>query len=287
VKLIFFRDLIDLYHDEAKEKKILIVPCCGLDCIPSDLGTFLAVKKLEELGKTCKRVKSSVIKLVGGISGGTTNTLFSINEIPKSMRSRMMRPYALNPEDQQTGSDRDMKFILKDSDFGWISPFLLAFADTRVVRRSAALMKYHDDFRYIEGKSSKYFISALFTFLIVILLQIILTFSFTRKFSRRFFPSTGEGPSLQKMNSGCFKMGFVAYPDDDSEPLKVLVTMKKDPGYMETSKMISETAFCIAESRDLLAEGGVLTPATAFGMHLINRLNDREIEFKVVESFFS
>jgi len=199
----------------------------------------------------------------------------------------MMRVYALNPEDQQTGNDGDVKFISKDPDFGWISPFPLAFCDTRVVRRSAALMKYHDDFRYSEGKSSKYFIFALFYFLIVIFLQIIIAFSFTRKFFRRFFPSSGEGPSLQVMNSGCFKMGLVAYPEDDSKPLKVLVTMKKEPGYMETSKIISEVAFCITESRDLLAEGGVLTPATAFGMHLINRLNDREIEFKVVNSFFS
>jgi len=199
----------------------------------------------------------------------------------------MMRTYALNPEDKQTGNDKDLKFIAKDPDFGWVSPFPFAFCDSRVVRYSNALLGYHDNFRYVEGKSSKYFLGALLTFLMILLLGLIVTFSITRKLCRRFFPSSGQGPSLEKMNRGSFKMGFVAYPDDDTEPLKVLVSTKKDPGYMETSKMISEAAFCIAESRDQLAEGGVITTAAAFGIHLINRLNEKGIvEFKVVESFF-
>lgn len=44
-----------------------------------------------------------------------------------------------------------------------------------------------------------------------------------------------------------------------------------DPGYGSTSKMIAESAVCLA--KDSLPEfGGVLTPSVAMGNHLLNRL---------------
>lgn len=35
--------MIEQYHDAAAEKGVKIVPCCGYDSIPSDLGTLLLV----------------------------------------------------------------------------------------------------------------------------------------------------------------------------------------------------------------------------------------------------
>lgn len=50
----------------------------------------------------------------------------------------------------------------------------------------------------------------------------------------------------------------------------------KDPGYGSTSKMISESAMCLA--RDVSREetgGGVWTPGAALGMKLVKRLEER------------
>jgi len=87
------------------------------------------------------------------------------------------------------------------------------------------------------------------------------------------------------MEAGKYRIGFIAYPDDNSDPVKVVVSGEQDPGYLDTAKMISECAFCIALEREKLGEGGVLTTAAAFGMNIIERLRKAGISFDVVEEF--
>ena len=50
--------------------------------------------------------------------------------------------------------------------------------------------------------------------------------------------------------------------------------MIRDPGYGATSKMIAESAVCLAVD-DLESEGGILTPASAMGGMLIDRLVEK------------
>ena len=45
-----------------------------------------------------------------------------------------------------------------------------------------------------------------------------------------------------------------------------------DPGYKATARMCIEAALCIALQRDACAAGGVLTPASALGLTLVERL---------------
>ena len=45
---IWVRDLIDNYHEECVNKKIKIIPACGYDSIPSDLGTYYTAKQINE-----------------------------------------------------------------------------------------------------------------------------------------------------------------------------------------------------------------------------------------------
>ena len=52
-----------------------------------------------------------------------------------------------------------------------------------------------------------------------------------------------------------------------------------DPGYGETSKMLAESALCLAHD-DLPQLSGQLTPAVAMGEELIERLRSAGIEFK-------
>lgn len=53
-----------------------------------------------------------------------------------------------------------------------------------------------------------------------------------------------------------------------------VITGFKDPGYGDTCRMLTESALCIVKSYDELPgkEGGILTPATAFGDVLLDRL---------------
>lgn len=63
----FIREMIDKYHDKAEEKKVKIVTCCGYDCIPVDMGTFMVTEELSEV----ETVRSLCTKCNGGASGGT------------------------------------------------------------------------------------------------------------------------------------------------------------------------------------------------------------------------
>ena len=56
-----------------------------------------------------------------------------------------------------------------------------------------------------------------------------------------------------------------------------------DPGYGETSKMLAESALCLAHD-ELPERSGQLTPAVAMGQPLIDRLKRAGIGFEVVAS---
>ena len=43
----FIRRIIDKYHDTAASKGVRLVPCCGYDSIPSDLGTWFVVNHVK------------------------------------------------------------------------------------------------------------------------------------------------------------------------------------------------------------------------------------------------
>ena len=56
-----------------------------------------------------------------------------------------------------------------------------------------------------------------------------------------------------------------------------------DPGYGETSKMLAESALCLAHD-DLADRAGQLTPAVAMGQALIDRLTRAGIGFTTTET---
>jgi len=115
----------------------------------------------------------------------------------------------------------------------------------------------------------------------------------------------GQGPDREMQRTGFFEAQFVATASSSSSsssttPTKtrrVVVCVKgiQDPGYAETAKMISEAALCLAlddgkpstsgmdSLSSPLASGGVLTPASAMGMALVERLRNKGMTFSVVE----
>ena len=60
---------------------------------------------------------------------------------------------------------------------------------------------------------------------------------------------------------------------------------KRDAGYNSTARMILETGLCLLEDDKLkqagLAPGGCLTPASACGLMLADRLNNAEFTLKL------
>ena len=292
----FAREMIDLHHRRASETGARIVHCCGFDSIPSDLGTLvLQEEMMKRHGVRCAEVKFYMGEASGGISGGTLASMLNIFAVAtkdREMRRLMGDPYALNPDRKaERGPDkRDQQGVRWDSDMRrWTGPFVMAAINTRVVRRSNALLgwKYGRDFRYSEcmsfGSGPKGWMMAAGLTAGIGAFAAAAAWEPSRKILEKRLPGPGEGPSKEKRDKGFFVVRLLGIGEgaNGSAPRLVeTVRGQADPGYGETAKMISEAALCLAKD-DLRVGGGVLTPASAMGMRLVERLRHAGMTFAV------
>ena len=93
----------------------------------------------------------------------------------------------------------------------------------------------------------------------------------TRALLQKFvLPEPGEGPSREQQESGFFSLMQVGKLPDGTV-MRTRIAGDRDPGYGSTSKMLSESAVCLAKD-ELATGGGVWTPASAMGAPLLERL---------------
>ena len=202
-------------------------------------------------------------------------------------------PYALNPLNTVTGQDENEAAApLYDEVLGqWVGPFVMAGINTRVVRRSHALlgMPYGPGFAYEEGTligaGPTGFLKALMASIGTWVGMLLSAMGPTRRLLARFLPKPGEGPDRAKREAGFFEIILhgTTPKGPNSGQIQVRVTGDRDPGYGGTAKMIAEAAVCLA--RDPLdGPGGVLTPAVAMGPELITRLiKNAGLTFEVID----
>ena len=286
----FVRSMIDAHHEQARRRGARIVHCCGFDSIPSDLGALMVQEAFRERhGHYASEVKMAAGEMRGAFSGGTFASLLNaVDELKEnpSLRKVLGDPYALNPKGVRGPDKRDQTGVRYDEHLGWTGPFIMAAVNTRIVRRSHALLglSWGRDFRYSEvmstGKGAKGFTRAV-SFAAGIAASIgAVAFPLTRPLVVKRLPSPGEGPSDKVRAKGYFKTRHVAV--DNGQETRGLVADRRDPGYGSTAVMISESALCLAlDGAELTSEGGVLTPASAMGMRLVERLRAAGMTFEV------
>jgi len=280
------KGLIEKHHAEASRKGIRIIPSCGFDSIPSDLGAFFAAKSL---AKPIKRIES-FHSYQGGASGGTLETMFSMGEL--DLGDDLTDPFLLNPKDsysdEQKKKSSDRVGLAKKAEINaWSGPFIMATANTRVVRRTEALLalrqeSYGSNFTYQEHAFHKSWFSAAKS-LVLTGISVLILLSPLKRLVKPFLPKPGEGPSEEVQENGWFDCKFIVETEDG---LKLVFNMngKGDPGYKVTSKLVSECALCLVEDAESLPGGleygGVLTSASGLGHSLISRLSKVGINFR-------
>ncbi len=280
----WMRRMIDAHQDAALASGARIVFTCGFDCIPSDLSVhWLQGEMRSRHDVSSPHVKMRVAGFSGGASGGTAASMVNMMEEAAhdpNVRRVMADPYSLNPKDLQSGPDgRDGFGPAFDDDFGqWTAPFVMAAVDTRVVRRSNALLDfaYGQDFRYDEAMlmgtgplglaKATGLAAALGGGMAAAAVGPV------RGLLKSRMPAPGEGPSAEQREKGYWDMRLVAkHPTDSSKDVRGRATGDRDPGYGSTSKMLGEAAVCLAQ--DALPDtAGMLTPAAAMGDTLRARL---------------
>ena len=287
----WIRTLIDDYHEEAKSKKIKIVNSCGFDSIPSDMGVYFIQNEIKKTYKNyANSIKMRVAGVKGGISGGTYS---SINNLLKEAYSNkkifrvLNNPYGLNPKNKMEGMDKkDLRKIIFDKESNsWIYPFIMAGINTKIVRRSHALtnFQYGKDFRYEEAMMSGKGISGLLKAILAVFPLAMIGLnpnSLLKKIVNSYMPKPGEGPGPEKRKNGFYNLRFYVTIDERRKAF-AKVLGDNDPGYGSTSKMLAESALCLAF--DKLPENyGVVTPSIAMGKQLLDRLrNNAGLDFKI------
>lgn len=273
-EVLFIRQSIERFDAIAQESGARIVHASGYDSIPSDLGVHLLHEAAEgELGETVMAVRWAS----GGFSGGTVASHMAQMEAARKdprLGKIMGDPYALTPG--ASGPDRgDQVWVRYEPVLdSWTGPFVMAMINTRVVRRSNMLSDYAygKDFSYKEviatgpGWGGRARATALATGSTGGMAA--LSFGPTRAIATRFLPDPGEGPDEQTREKGGFRVEFRStLPDGRVYGAEVMGN--GDPGYAATSRMLGESGLGLSSTK---GPGGVLTPSTALGDVLVDRL---------------
>lgn len=280
------------YQGTAEASGARIVHTCGFDSIPFDIGTwYLQQAMMEQHGVYANHVKTRIGRTRGGASGGTIASMLNMLEEAQrddSIRRVMENPYALNPPGADTGPDgADQTNARYDKDFRqWTSPFVMAAVNTRVVRRSHALLglPWGEDFRYDEAVLNRSRAEATAIALGTGAGMLAMGLGPVRKVAAKLLPAPGDGPSRRQRENGYWEAFFHGvHPSDRSKDMRLKVTGDMDPGYGSTAKMLGESAVCLALDKAATG-GGFLTPASAMGSQLQQRLEDNAgLDFEFLE----
>jgi short subunit dehydrogenase-like uncharacterized protein len=292
----FIRDMIDAHHQSAVASGAMIVHSCGFDSVPSDLGVMMLQDEMRRrAGRFCQEIILCLESVKGGVSGGTVSSM--LNFVESAIRDPDIKklaqdPYALNPSGLRHGPEAQDPLGVRFNSLAncWTAPFLMGRINTRVVRRTNALLDdvWGREFLYSEfvcygsgwtGMMMAWGASAFFA-----VLQVAVGLKLARSLLRKtILPKPGEGPSATRRAAGYFEMQLTGRTEDESGEGLVISSRIRgdtDPGYSETAKMLAESALCLAQD-DLSCAGGVLTPAAAMGPSLLARLQDAGLQFEI------
>lgn len=261
------------YHDRAVETGARIIHACGFDSIPYDLGVLYAVEQLPEgVPIHVRGYMRSIAEFSGGTYHSAITQFSSFRESGRvAARRRKAEP---RPEGRKVrGSGK----LSKAPELGgWGVP--LPTIDPQIVLRSArALERYGPDFTYSHFghfKTRRMVAAAgLGVGVALVGAQLPPTRALLYKLK-----DPGAGPTDEKRAKSWFRFSVFA----EGGGKKVHAEVKGgDPGYTETSKMLGESALCLAYD-DLPEVTGQTTTAVAMGDALIERLQKAGIIFRTV-----
>jgi short subunit dehydrogenase-like uncharacterized protein len=289
----FVRESIDQYHKQAADTGARIVHACGFDSIPSDLGVYALYRAVQEDGAGELTDTDFVVRsMAGGLSGGTIASMVEILSAvsrDRDLRRQFADPYTLSTDraaEPELGAQPDLPWRrgrqiapeLKDL---WTGGFMMAPTNTRIVRRSNALLDwaYGKRFRYSEHMSLGSSPVAPVASAVLSGAGTVMTGLGSRYFRllprglvERVLPKPGTGPSAATRERGYYRTETYT-TTTTGDRYVARMAQEGDPGYQATSVLLGECALALATDRDKLSDlRGVLTPAAAMGDVLLARL---------------
>ena len=297
------------YGEKAAQNGVKVVHCGGFDSVPTDVLSFMLADtaRTRNGGLPCVgRVTTVFEDGFGGVSGGTVESLLTATfEADAAARAAAADPYALVDEAGGAGAPAGRPASLPATPAeraaegdsllphwnpvtqSYTAPFVMAFINTRVARRSASLRPsvYGPWFRSTEVQAAGGRVAGAAVTAGLVVFGAVARLSLGRALIRALAPKQGSGPSPETRAAGFWKMRGVAQVVDPKSGVPTGRTLtgraadlKRDPGYYGTARMMLETGLSLIgeEGEKAVAagapSGGMLTPAAAGGWVLVERL---------------
>jgi short subunit dehydrogenase-like uncharacterized protein len=249
-----------------------IVHACGFDSIPSDLSVYALHRKVSEDGAGELGDTDFVLRVFsGGVSGGTVGSMVELLDVSSrdpDVRRQAADPYTLTTDrgaEPDLGPQPDLqrrrgRDIAPELDGIWTAGFPMAPYNTRIVRRSNALLEwaYGRQFRYAETMSlGSSPVAPVGSALVTAVGNAVFGlgsryFRFLpRPLVERVLPKSGTGPSEARRERGHYKAETYTTTTTGSRYVATMA-QQGDPGYKATSVLLGESGLALALDRDKL-----------------------------------
>ncbi|CAK0788742.1 unnamed protein product, partial [Prorocentrum cordatum] len=160
-EVAWVRSVIDRYDEVARSTGALICNCCGFDSVPFDLGAQFAINRLRARGTASSIRRVSAYSVMGGpsgpgmlISGGTLTSGASMQQVQLTKGVDKDDPFLLGglpkggPREEDT--DASTHEVRKLGEGLYCGPSMMHSVNSRLVRRSARLLRWGPAFNFAE-----------------------------------------------------------------------------------------------------------------------------------------
>lgn len=262
----FVADLYNNFFELAVQNKTCIINCCGFDSIPADFAAWLTAKKLP---KDEPKSLKGYIRTNATFSGGTLTTAIQAlhMEVQKTSIKTKIRRHPDAPK-------ISLNIHFSKEINAWAIP--MPVVDPHIVKRS--IFRMPEDFG-VAVSYGQFFVRSSITKVLKTVMPIasamvLVRFeSFRKRMFKKFKP--GTGPNEERRAKTNFQV--ICFGTSKSANAKTVFS-GGDPGYDETAKMFSQSAFTLLDKlRNNTIIYGVLTPVEGLGMLLVHRLRKEGI----------
>jgi len=279
------------WQETAAQTGAKLVSFCGHDSIPWDLTVMKLQQALKEECQDDLQTVTMWDEMVGGAPGGTLATFFA-NLDGKAIQAPVadFDPMLRLPDGSKSPfvARADLSWTVAPSTSPWETnkesgarrytmPFVMAPVNAKVVRWSHALRQAGaHSLVYRESCLCGDWKTAFVSYTGLIMFGSMLLNPVTRGWLSRFggLPQPGQGPSMKNMQDKHYLCVSAEGIGAAGNRCESTIYFPKDAGCLETSRMLVESALCLALQEENLPvqPGGFWSPSTALGQVLLDRL---------------
>eukprot|EP01056_Protomagalhaensia_sp_Gyna25_P001273 Protomagalhaensia_sp_Gyna_25__1272@NODE_1637_length_1671_cov_139_238358_g1338_i0_p1_GENE_NODE_1637_length_1671_cov_139_238358_g1338_i0NODE_1637_length_1671_cov_139_238358_g1338_i0_p1_ORF_typecomplete_len430_score53_89Sacchrp_dh_NADP/PF03435_18/1_3e32NAD_binding_10/PF13460_6/2_5e06adh_short/PF00106_25/1_6e05adh_short/PF00106_25/7_7e03adh_short/PF00106_25/2_8e03Epimerase/PF01370_21/3e053Beta_HSD/PF01073_19/5_3e053Beta_HSD/PF01073_19/3_8e03NmrA/PF05368_13/7_5e05NmrA/PF05368_13/1_9e03Semialdhyde_dh/ len=309
-ELTWVEEMRRKYHDQAREKQLKVVPCCGFDFVPNDmmmfqlnsyLRTMAPADSRKEYSMHARRVTHAFKQSTPMVSGGTALSgmaifrTFAANQVMDYYTSPYVMLSAADkasiPSEIHTSNAYNILPSYMENVQAYCVPFVMSSLMSKYIHWSNSIQGFPwgQNLVYFGGERYNWGLQAYFhSFFIWV--QFFIAF-FLSQFPSlwRFMPQPGTGPKVD-VKKAFVTSDLVAWVPASTDPEKVEDKQvhikwhyKNGEAYIAAAMFVVEAAATIAEdiSDELPKNYGITTPSAGLGQAYLSRLKQAGVEMQI------